>query len=337
MEALRSPMQSPTPRRSRAMTRRLSCLLLLAVGSWFFQLVVAEGAPVPSRRVLVCGPRTAIVEISPEHPDGKVEWSHPANSREGWVLPTGNILLALSRGDGGPGGAAVEIERGSNGAADREVWRYDGTQEEVNSIQKTAEGTYVLTEAGPAPRLLEIDAAGAVKVEFPLLCQKANGHMQTRMTRKQTDGTYLCPHLFDFAIIRYGPTGKELSRIGTRDPAAPQLNTWPFTAITLPDGGILAGLTNGNRVVEFDREGKIRWQIDTADVDGAIADACGIQRLPSGNTMIASYHVGRQGERLVEVSPEKKVVWSWKADVPAVHHFQVLSIDGGDLDGPPLR
>ena len=42
-------------------------------------------------------------------------------------------------------------------------------------------------------------------------------------------------------------------------------------------------------------------------------------------------------ERLVEVSPEKKVVWSWKADVPAVHHFQVLSIDGGDLDGPPLR
>ena len=318
------------------MTRRLSCLLL-AVGAWFLQLVVAEGAPVPSRRVLVCGPRTAIVEISPEHPDGKVEWSHPANTREGWVLPTGNILLALSRGDGGPGGAAVEIERGGNGAADREVWRYDGTQEEVNSIQKTAEGTYVLTEAGPAPRLLEIDAAGAVKVEFPLLCQKANGHMQTRMTRKQTDGTYLCPHLFDFAIIRYGPTGKELSRIGTRDPAAPQLNTWPFTAITLPDGGILAGLTNGNRVVEFDREGKICWQIDTADVDGAIADACGIQRLPSGNTMIASYHVGRQGERLVEVSPEKKVVWSWKADVPAVHHFQVLSIDGKDLDGPPLR
>ena len=314
----------------------LLALMAAALHSVFAE-VVAEGAPTPSRRVLVCGPRTAIVEISPDHPDGKVEWSHPANTREGWVLPDGNVLLALSRGDGGAGGAAVEIERGRDGAADRVVWRYDGTQEEVNSIQKTAEGTYVLTEAGPNPRLLEIAADGTVKVEFPLACQKANGHMQTRMSRKQPDGTYLCPHLFDFAIIRYDATGKELGRISTRDPAAPELNTWPFTAITLADGGILAGLTNGNRVVEFDKEGKIRWQIDTSVVDGAIADACGIQRLPNGNTMIASYHVGKHGERLVEVSPERKVVWAWKADVPAVHHFQVLSIDGEDLAGPPLR
>lgn len=314
-----------------------SSTLLLALMAAALHSVFAEGAPTPSRRVLVCGPRTAIVEISPDHPDGKVEWSHPANTREGWVLPDGNVLLALSRGDGGPGGAAVEIERGRDGAADRVVWRYDGTQEEVNSIQKTAEGTYVLTEAGPNPRLLEIAADGTVKVEFPLACQKANGHMQTRMSRKQADGTYLCPHLFDFAIIRYDATGKELGRIGTRDPAAPELNTWPFTAITLADGGILAGLTNGNRVVEFDKEGKIRWQIDTSAVDGAIADACGIQRLPNGNTMIASYHVGKHGERLVEVSPARKVVWAWKADVPAVHHFQVLSIDGEDLAGPPLR
>jgi hypothetical protein len=311
--------------------------LLLAMVAGIMTLVAAEAAPTPSRRVLVCGPRTAIVEISPDHPEGKVEWSHPANTREGWVLPDGNVLLALSRGDGGPGGAAVEIERGKEGAADRVVWRYDGTQEEINSIQKTAEGTYVLTEAGPNPRLLEIAADGTVKVEFPLACQKANGHMQTRMSRKQADGTYLCPHLFDFAIIRYDAAGKELTRIGTRDPAAPELNTWPFTAITLADGGILAGLTNGNRVVEFDKEGRIRWQIDTGEVDGAIADACGIQRLPNGNTMIASYHVGKHGERLVEVSPERKVVWAWKADVPAVHHFQVLSIDGKELVGPPLR
>ena len=317
----------------RSRPASVSVLCLLAAACWAGPAGAAEG----SRRVLVCGPRTAIVDIAAPDGAGRVEWSHPANTREGWVLPGGNVLLALSRGDGGPGGAAVEIARGKDGAADREVWRYDGTQEEINSIQKTADGTYVLTEAGPNPRLLEIAADGTVKVEFPLGCQKANGHMQTRMTRKQADGTYLAPHLFDFAIVRYDAAGKELSRIGTRDPAAPSLNTWPFTAITLADGGILAGLTNGNRVVEFDREGRIRWQIDTADVDGAIADACGVQRLPSGNTMIASYHVGAHGERLVEVSPEKKVVWAWRADVPAVHHFHLLSVDGVDLPWPPLR
>jgi hypothetical protein len=50
-------------------------------------------------------------------------------------------------------------------------------------------------------------------------------------------------------------------------------------------------------------------------VDAAINDACGIQRLPSGNTMIASYRIGKDGVRLVEVSPEKKVVWKWQANV----------------------
>lgn len=314
--------------------RRLAPLVLLLVAALAPAPLAAAG---PSRRVLVCGPRTAIVTITAEDADGRVEWSHPANTREGWVLPGGNVLLALSRGDGGPGGAAVEIERGRDGAPDREVWRYDGTQEEINSIQKTAAGTYVLTEAGPNPRLLEIDGEGTVRVEFPLGCQRGNAHMQTRMSRKQADGTYLCPHLLDFAIVRYDSSGAQTMRIDTHDPAAPALETWPFTAIALEDGGILAGLTHGHRVVEYGPDGAVRWQIDTADVDGAIADACGIQRLPGGHTMIASYHVGKHGERLVEVSPEKKVVWAWRADVPAVHHFQVLAVDGVEVPWPPLR
>ena len=51
----------------------------------------------------------------------------------------------------------------------------------------------------------------------------------------------------------------------------------------------------------------------------------------------AGGQVTRLLEGLVEVSPEKKVVWAWRADVPAVHHFQVLSVDGKDLEGPALR
>ena len=302
----------------------------------------ADDAAVGSRRVLVCGARTAIVEIAPGGDQETVVWSYPASSREGWVLPNGNVLLALSKGGPTPKGAAIEIKRGvtkpgETTTADEIIWRYNGRQDEVNSIQKTAEGTYVLTEAGPSPRLLEIGADDQVKAEFPLLCQKQNAHMQTRMSRKQTDGTYLVPHLLDFAIIRYDSAGKELARINTRVAGEPSVNSWPFTAIALPDGGILAGLTNGNRVVEFDKEGVVRWQITAAETDGAIADACGVQRLPSGNTMIASYHIGKNGVRMLEVSSEKTVVWQWKANVPAVHHFQVLAVDGVDLAGPALR
>ena len=53
--------------------------------------------------------------------------------------------------------------------------------------------------------------------------------------------------------------------------------------------------------------------------------------------MIASYRIGKDGVRLLEVNPEKQVVWTWKANVPGVHHFHVVSIDGTDLPAPALR
>ena len=303
-----------------------------------------RGADQPrSFRLLVSGNRTAILGISPESPQGSVEWSFPTASREGWVLPDGNVLLAVNKGarlpngDVARGGAAVEVSRGRDGAADRIVWRYDGTQDEVNSIQKTPDGTYVLTEAGPKPRLLEIASDGTVRIDFPLACQKANAHMQSRMARKQADGSYLVPHLLDFAIVRYGADGTVLGKIDTRVPNEPAINSWPFTAIALADGGVLAGLTNGNRVVEFAPDGKIRWQVTVADTDNAINDACGVQRLPNGDTMIASYRIGKGGVRLVEVAPDRKVVWTWKADVPGVHHFHVFEIDGRPVPAPAQR
>lgn len=315
----------------------------LAVGAWLGAWLGASGSNAVaaeegrSLRLLVCGGRTAILEISPAHPDGRVEWSYPAASREGWVLPDGNVLLAVSKGGKTPGGAAVEIRRGTGGAADEIVWRHDGTQAEVNSIQKTPEGTYVLTEAGPNPRLLEIAADGKVQREFPLACQKPNAHMQSRMARKQADGTYLVPHLLDFAIIRYAADGREMSRIDTHVPGEPKVNSWPFTAIALPDGGILAGLTNGNRVVEFDAAGKLRWEVTAADTAGAINDACGIQRLPNGSTMIASYRIGKDGVKLLEVTPDRKLAWTWKGTGPGVHHFHVFEIDGTPVPAPALR
>jgi hypothetical protein len=330
----RSHRLAPLPRPSSPRGAALLAALLALVACLSSPAPAAEPA---SRRILTCGKRTAIVEVTAEQPAGRVEWSHPANTREGWVLPNGNVLLALSKGGDTPGGGGVEIKRGTGGAADEVVWRYAGTQDEVNSIQKTPEGTYVLSEAGPNPRLVEIAADGSLVAEIPLACQKQNHHMQTRMARKQPDGTFLVPHLLDFAIKRYDASGQVLASIDTRVPGEPRVNSWPFTAIALPDGGILAGLTNGNRVAEYAPDGTLRWEITTADVEGAIADACGIQRLPSGNTMIASYHIGKGGVRLLEVTPEKKVAGSGTADVPAVHHFHVVSIDGVDLPWPPLR
>jgi len=42
-----------------------------------------------------------------------------------------------------------------------------------------------------------VDRTGKVVVEFPLQCQNANAHMESRMARKLANGNYLVPQLLD--------------------------------------------------------------------------------------------------------------------------------------------
>src|SRR4051812_10479159 len=68
-------------------------------------------------------------------PDGKVSWTYPANTRDGWVLPNGNLLLAVSKGKTFPGGGAVEVTRDG-----KVVFQFAGTQSEVNTVQSVGDG-----------------------------------------------------------------------------------------------------------------------------------------------------------------------------------------------------
>ena len=296
-------------------------------------LTAAEPAAI-THSMLITGGKTYVIEDAAGS-TGNVTWRYANGTREGWVLPSGNVLLAVSQCAAFPKGGAVEVTRDQT-----VVWSYQGTQDEVNSIQKTTEGTYVLTEAGPNPRLLELDATGKAVVEFPLACQKGNAHMQTRMARKLADGTYLCPHLLEFAVINYDRTGKVLARIDTTSPGdtAHKEHTWPFTAIRLSDGNTLVGLTHSNRVAEFAADGKIVWQITNDDVNKMMKDACGVQRLPNGNTIINSYDAKPGETRLFEVTKGKKVVWQWtSSDGAGVHHVHVFATNGKTLPHPALR
>jgi len=295
---------------------------------------MAADHPAITHSMLITGGKTYVIEDA-SGSTGNVTWRYPHATREGWVLPSSNVLLAVSKCGAFPKGGAVEIT-----CDQTVVWSYHGTQDEVNSIQKTADGTYVLTEAGANPRLLELDASGKTVVEFPLACQKGNAHMQTRMARKLADGTYLCPHLLDFAVIQYDRTGKVLGRIDTTSPgdSEHQEHTWPFTAIRLADGNTLVGLTHSNRVAEFSPDGKIAWQVTNAEVNNLMNDACGVQRLPSGNTIINSYAAKPGETRLFEVTRDKQVVWQWtSSDGEGVHHACVFATNGKPLAGTPLR
>jgi hypothetical protein len=236
-----------------------------------------------------------------------------------------------------PGGGIVHVMRDGSSRI-----RYKGTQSEVNSVQPLPDGGVVLTEAGPEPRLIELDAQDNIVVQFPLQCQRENHHMQTRMARKLGDGTYLVPHLFDFAVKQYDRTGKVLSVIDTTVPGDQkrEIHSWPFTAIRLPNGHTLCGLTHASRVAEFDPAGQIVWQLTNEDLppEMRINDACGVQRLPNGHTVITSYAGRETGVKLIEVTPDKKVVWSYRdGKKHGIHHFQILATRGQPLAGTPMK
>ena len=92
---------------------------------------------------------------------------------------------------------------------------------------------------------------------------------------------------------------------------------------------------HGNRVIEYDATGNIIWEIDNSLFDGnPLADPCGAQRLPNGNTVIASYGA-KKGIKLLEVTPDKEIVWTYGNY--KIHHLQILTTNGKPLKGTPLK
>lgn len=291
---------------SRSVVRLSAALLAVS-------LALPVGAADPVRHALLAtGGETFIADET-----GKTTWSYPHHSRDGWVLENGNVLLALAKSKTYPGGAAVEVDR-----AGKVLIEYKGTQSEVNTVQPLGGGRVLLTEAGDRPRVLEVDRAGTVVVVVPLQAQTKDHHLQTRMTRKLANGHYLVPQLLDRVVREYDPVGKVVWEVKT-----PQM---PFTAIRLPDGNTLVGCTLGNLVIEVDRAGKEVWRLTNDDLPGKpINDACGVQRLQNGNTVVTSHHATAGQVKLTEVTRDKKVVWTYTDDRKGgIHHFQILDADG---------
>ena len=294
-------------------------VLALAVAS------AAEPSAI-SHTVFVAGAETAILGNS-----GEVLWSYPAATRDGFVLPNGRVLLAVSKNKDYPGGAAIEITREK-----QVIFEYKGTQIEVNTAQPLANGHILLTEAGSHPRVLEVDRSGKIVTEVPLQAQTTNAHMQTRMTRRLANGNLLVPQVMEKVVREYTPDAKIVWEY--RSPAIPK-ECSPFTAIRLPDGHTLVTQTRGTRVDEVDAEGKLVWELTGADLSPPLLNhPTAAQRLPNGNTVISSYGAAENQVKLFEVTREKKVVWTltlpWKH---GIHEFQILGTNGTPLDATPLK
>ena len=262
--------------------------------------------------------------------ENNLVWTDPAYSRDGCVLENGNVLIAEVK-------MLKEYAKGTHDV----VWSYalQAPNTELSTAVRLDNGNTLTCELGPNPRLIEVAPNGSVAVVVKLEPETDNFHMQTRMARKLPNGNYLVPHLFAFAVKEYTPTGEIVRTIRTDLPefGGRDVHNWPFTAILLPNGNVLADLTHGDKVAEFAPDGSVAWKVDANDVPGNFSDACGGQRLPNGNTVISAY--GQQDPakpKMFEVTRDKKVVWQFYHPEIHVHEVHVLTTNGQPV-APALR
>lgn len=257
--------------------------------------------------------------------DGKVAWKLDVPASDGWVLPNGNVLLAVYPTEKYPRGGVIEVRRDSKEI----VFTYQGQQKEISTVQPLKNGSYLIAELGPKPRAIVVDRKGTILKETAFQCQKQNAHMQTRMLRRLDNGNYIAPHLLDFAVKEYDPDSGKVLKVLATDDRGREKRDWPFTAIRLANGNTVIGCTNGNRVIEVNPEGKIVWQVSNDDIgESLFDDACGVQRLPNGNTVVTSYHAKGSDVKLFEVTRDKQVVWRYAGMSAGFHHFQILTTNG---------
>ena len=251
-----------------------------------------------------------------------------AGARDGYVLPDGNILICW----------ADEIKEYNKNK--EVIFTYSRSSEaiELSAIERLKNGNTLIVESGTSPHIIEVDKKGKIISTTPLQPESDNTHMQTRMARKLKNGNYLVPHLLAFAIKEYDAKGNvikvfktDLNELGGR-----AAENWPFTAIRLDNGNTVTTLTHGNKVVEFDAMGKVVWKVTNDDIaEHPFQDPCGAQRLPNGNTVIASYGAKEGTIKLFEISRDKKIVWSYSGY--NVHDFQILTTNGTPVTVPLLK
>ena len=308
--------------------RIISLLVLFTLCFCCFSTLSAEKI---THSFLGCGKANKAVIIGE---DGSVEWKFNLPASDGWVLPDGNVLLALYPCEGFPTGGVVKVDRKTNEI----LFKYIGQQKEISTVQQLADGKYLVAELGATPRAVVVNAEGKVESVTPFSCQKENVHMQTRMLRVLPNGNYIAPHLLDFAIKEYHPESGEVLQTLPTDERGREKKDWPFTAIRLKNGNTLVGCTHGNRVIELNEKGKIVWSVDDSDLgEKLFDDACGVQRLPNGNTVISSYHAKGKKVKLFEVTRDKEVVWKYAGLNAGFHHFQILTTNGQPVKNNTMK
>jgi outer membrane protein assembly factor BamB len=239
--------------------------------------------------------------------NGQVVWSYDDPNGKGEIsdavlLSNGSILLAHQ--------FAVKLI-----SQDKKViWNYDVPKgSEVHTAMPIGKEHVLYIQNGPEPVLRVVNiATGETTRQLPLPVKNPKStHGQFRHARLTPAGTIMVAHMDMGKVCEYDSTGKELWSI--RAPGC-----WGVTP--LANGNIL--ITDPKGVHEVDRDHHTVWEVTRSDLpDYKLANLQNAWRLPNGNTLLNNWVNEWTGKidratapvQVLEVTPERKVVWALRA------------------------
>ena len=240
--------------------------------------------------------------------DGKIIWTYQTGKGneydDVWMLSNGNILFSRMQ-------YVAEITPDK-----KVVWRYDAeTNTEIHCCQPIGLDKVLFIANGLPPVLKVVNIqTGKVEVqhELPFIQppDRKNVHPEFRRVRYTAQGTYLCPFLNMHQVIEYDKNFNVIWTFTTND-VPPDLKLSPWAAIRLKNGNTLISSESGNATLEVTPEKKIVWLLKNSDLPEACQMKSAPQtctRLANGDTILCS-RGGPGKPQLVEVTPDKKVVW----------------------------
>jgi len=233
-------------------------------------------------------------------PDQSVALQFPIGDiHDAQPLPHGHWLIQTSFQN------VVEIDE--NG---KEVWAYKagktdkGGPIEIHAFRRLPNGLTMIAESGAA-RIIEVDKDLKVVHAIPLTVPTPDAHRDTRLVRPAPHGHYLVAHEALGLVREYDREGKIVweYNVGSK----------LYSVSRLANGNTLIGTGDGHRVVEVNPNKEIVWELKQGDLPGVtLAWITMVERLENGNTWVVNCHAGPENPQILEVSPEKKLVWSFK-------------------------
>lgn len=269
---------------------------------------------------------------------GEIEWEFPVGPiHDVHVLPNGNVLFQKNW---------TQILEVTPDAEKKIVWSYDagkmngneGKRVEVHAFQRLPDGNTMIAESGVS-RIIEVDKDGKLVKEIKLKVKSSNTHSDTRLVRKIANGNYLVAHEAEGAVREYDSAGNVVwdypvpmfDKNGAGGHGPEGFGNKCYSAIRLTNGNTLIGTGNGHSVIEVTPAKEIVWHLKQDDLPGIkLAWVTHVHSLPNGNIILGNCHAGPENPQIIEVTREKKVVWSFKDFKNFGNSFpiaQILDVD----------